>query len=125
LGSTVGASLWDLRQTEPYWDKFQTALLFPSGGIAYHKDKNDYPQTKKCSTAIGQHRAEKESDIDFRASDNSSPLILLDSVFDAKHKRVLNEMFLSISLCLVYGHRINMRREGKGQTSPLLQYIST
>ena len=84
---------------------------------SYHKDKNDYTQTKKCSTAIGEYRTEKESDIDFRASDISNPLILLEHLFDAKHIRVLNETSVSVSLYLVYGHRRNLKG-ARGQMPP-------
>ena len=101
------------------------ALRFPVRWYySYHKDKIDNPQTKKCFTAIGEHRTEKESDIDFQASGISDPLILLEHVFDAKHTRVLKEMSVSTSLYLVYGPRHNLRG-GKGQMAPTPNIFST
>ena len=91
------------------------ALRFPIRWCcSYHKDKNDNPQTvnaPQLSDSIGHKR---ESDINFRASDFSNALILIEHVFVAKHTRLLNEMFVSISLYLLHGHRHNLRgRKGK------------
>jgi hypothetical protein len=112
------------RVTQQYWDRFLAAIHFPVRWYcSYRKDKVDNPQTTKCSTAIGEHRPEKESDIDFRSSNFLNPLILTEHVLDAKHTCALKEMSVSISLYLVYGRRHNLREGARRQMPPTPQYF--